>query len=147
MATFPDAFGMSVTVDNPEVASRFYTQLYPHDAILRGVFEGIPYIGIMRDGETLVNIFQRGEQNPLAAMVPILKVAVVATAVDNICRLGGRVLLDASICPCTGSTFAVCVDPNGIQIMIKEPRTIAPKMPRDQGHAASMTVQQPIYPC
>jgi predicted enzyme related to lactoylglutathione lyase len=147
MATFPDAFGMSVTVDDVEAASRFYAQLYPHDAISRGVFAGIPYIGIMRDGETLVNIFQRGEQNPLAAVVPILKVAAVADAADDICRLGGRVLLDASNCPCTGSTFAVCVDPNGVQFMIKEPRTTAPEMPRDQGHAASTAIQQPIYPC
>lgn len=59
MAQLPDAFGMSVTVEDMEPASRFYKDLYPHDNVSEGVFAGIPYIGIMRDGETLVNISRK----------------------------------------------------------------------------------------
>jgi predicted enzyme related to lactoylglutathione lyase len=122
MNAMPDAFGMSVTVDDLESTTRFYEQLYPHDQVSHGVFAGIPYVGIMRNGETLVNVFQSGPQNPLAAMVPILKVESVNTGMQQIRALGGQILIDASICPCTGSTFAVCVDVDGNQFMIKEPR-------------------------
>jgi hypothetical protein len=45
MTSFPDAFGMSVTVDDLEGTSRFYEQLYPHDEISRGVFAGVPTSG------------------------------------------------------------------------------------------------------
>src|SRR6476659_4852237 len=69
MTQLPEAFGMSVTVEDMEGTSRFYQELYPHDRISEGVFAGIPYISIMRDGETLVNIFQKGPQNPLANTV------------------------------------------------------------------------------
>ena len=65
MAQFPDAFGMSVTVEDMDAARRFYTDLYPHDRVSDGVFAGINYLSIMRDGETLVNIFQKGEGNQI----------------------------------------------------------------------------------
>jgi hypothetical protein len=68
MAQFPDAFGMSVTVADMDAARRFYMDLYPHDHVSEGVFAGINYLSIMRDGETLVNIFQKGEGNPLAVL-------------------------------------------------------------------------------
>ena len=61
MMQFPDAFGMSVTVADMDAARRFYMELYPHDHVSDGVFAGINYLSIMRDGETLVNIFQKGE--------------------------------------------------------------------------------------
>jgi predicted enzyme related to lactoylglutathione lyase len=123
MAQLPVAFGMSVTVEDMDVASRFYTSLYPHDHLSEGVFAGIPYIGIMRDGETLVNIFQKGPGNPLADTLPILKVDSVATYEQKVKEFGGSVLISASTCPCTGALFAVCTDVNGHQFMIKEPRS------------------------
>ena len=124
MAQFPDAFGMSVTVEDMEAARRFYMNLYPHDRVLDGVFAGINYISIMRDGETLVNIFQKGAGNPLAPIFPTLKVDSVDAYTEKVKQLGGSVLIPASNCPCTDTPFAVCVDVNGNQFMIKQPRGI-----------------------
>lgn len=122
MAQLPDAFGMSVTVDDMAAANRFYQELYPHDNVTNGVFAGIPYIGLMRDGETLVNIFQKGPGNPLADAITILKVESVAAYEQRVAALGGKVIISASTCPCTGSQFAVCEDVTGNQFMIKEAR-------------------------
>lgn len=122
MTQLPEAFGMSVTVADMEAARQFYQDLYPHDRVLDGVFAGINYISIMRDGETLVNIFQQGEGNPLAAIFPTLKVGSVAAYEEKIKQLGGSVLIPASNCPCTNTPFAVCVDVSGNQFMIKQPR-------------------------
>lgn len=124
MSQFPDAFGLSVTVADIEAARRFYTALYAHDHVRDGVFAGINYISIMRDGETLVNIFQQGAGNPLANIFPTLKVDSVAAYTEKITQLGGSVLLPASLCPCTDSPFAVCVDVSGNQFMLKQPRGI-----------------------
>lgn len=118
----PEAFGMSVTVADMDAARRFYTALYAHDRVLEGVFGGISYLSIMRAGETLVNIFQKGEGNPLADVFPTLKVDSVAAYAEKIAALGGGVVIPASLCPCTDSQFAVCVDATGNQFMIKEPR-------------------------
>ncbi|MGH9174714.1 MAG: hypothetical protein ACRD1H_10160, partial [Vicinamibacterales bacterium] len=70
----PEAFGTCVTVSDLPTARRFYSDLYAHDRVQDGVYAGISYISIMRDGETLVNIFQRGDGNPLADIFPTLKV-------------------------------------------------------------------------
>jgi predicted enzyme related to lactoylglutathione lyase len=121
MTQFPDAFGMSVTVDDIDASRRFYTSLYPHDRISEGVFAGISYIGIMRNGETLVNIFQKSAGNPLADILPTLKVESVDAYAEKIKELGGTVLIPANTCPCTDALFAVCVDNAGNQFMIKEP--------------------------
>jgi predicted enzyme related to lactoylglutathione lyase len=123
MSQLPEAFGMSVTVDNIDEASCFYENLYAHDRVTQGVFAGIRYISIMRNGETLVNIFAKGENNPLAPIFPTLKVDSVAAYEQKIQALGGRVLIPASTCPCTETLFAVCVDPHGNQFMVKEPRS------------------------
>jgi len=69
-----------VTVEDLDAARCFYTSLYPHDHVSEGVFAGINYISVMRDGETLVNIFQKGEGNLLAAIFPTLKVGSVAAS-------------------------------------------------------------------
>lgn len=122
MAQLPDAFGISVSVADMDAARRFYTNLYQHDEVTEGVFAGIPYLSIMRNGETLVNISQQGEGNPLASIFPTLKVDSVASYIEKIESLGGSVLIPESTCPCTGSPFAVCIDANGNQIMIKQPR-------------------------
>ncbi len=122
MTQFPDAFGMSVTVEDMDAARRFYSDLYPHDSVSDGVFAGINYLSIMRDGETLVNIFQKGEGNPLANIIPTLKVDSVVGYEEKVKELGGSVLIPASHCPCTDAPFAVCMDVNGNQFMIKQPR-------------------------
>ncbi len=125
MTQYPDAFGMSVTVEDLEAARRFYSDLYPHDKVLDGVFAGINYISVMRNGETLVNIFQKGEGNPLAPIFPTLKVDSVAAYEEKIKGLGGSILILSSHCPCTKSPFAVCVDVSGNQFMIKQAREMA----------------------
>jgi predicted enzyme related to lactoylglutathione lyase len=122
MTQLPEAFGMSVTVDDIAATSRFYQDLYPHDEVSEGVFAGIPYVGIMRDGETLVNVFQKGPNNPLADSLAILKVESVAAYEQKIKAIGGNILISASTCPCTGALFAVCTDVGGNQFMVKEPR-------------------------
>jgi predicted enzyme related to lactoylglutathione lyase len=124
MTQFPDAFGMSVTVEDMNAARSFYSNLYPHDHVSDGVFAGINYLSIMRDGETLVNIFQKGEGNPLADIIPTLKVDSVAAFEEKVKELGGSVVIPASHCPCTDAPFAVCVDVNGNQFMIKQPRAV-----------------------
>lgn len=121
---FPDAFGISVTVEDMEAARRFYTALYPQDNVSGGIFAGINYLSIIRDGETLVNIFQKGEGNPLADMFPTLKFDSVAAYEEKIKELGGSVLIPSNNCPCTNAPFAVCVDVNGNQFMIKQPREV-----------------------
>jgi hypothetical protein len=70
VGTLPDTFGFSVTVDDIEAARRFYADLYPHDRVSNGVFAGISYFAVMRDGETLVNIFQKSDDNPLQNVFP-----------------------------------------------------------------------------
>lgn len=122
MAQLPDAFGISVSVADMDAARHFYTNLYEHDEVTEGIFAGIPYLSIMRNGETLVNISQQGEGNPLASMFPTLKVDSVASYIKRIESFGGSVLIPESTCPCTGSPFAVCIDANGSQFMIKQPR-------------------------
>jgi predicted enzyme related to lactoylglutathione lyase len=122
MAQLPEAFGMCVTVENLDAARRFYMDLYPHDHVSEGVFAGINYVSIMREGETLVNIFQKGQGNPLAASFTTLEVDSVTAYEKKIQELGGQVLIPANTCPCTGTPFAVCVDPTGNQFMIKEAR-------------------------
>lgn len=123
MASLLDAFGFSVTVQDIEASRRFYADLYPHDLVSEGVFAGIPYIAIMRDGETLVNIFQKTDGNPLQDVFPTLKVDSVEAYQERIRQLGGAVVIPASTCPCTDAAFAICVDVSGNQFMVKEPRT------------------------
>lgn len=125
MPQIPEPFGLSVSVDDLTSAKRFYQDLYDHDHVTEGVFAGIPYIGIMRDGETVVNIFQRGETNPLAPSLPTVKVDSVAVYEEKVRELGGTVLISSATCPCTGAQFAVCTDRAGNQFMIKEPRSTA----------------------
>lgn len=123
MSTLPESFGFSVTVNDIESSRRFYADLYPHDHISEGVFAGISYIAIMRDGETLLNIFEKTDENPLQDVFPTLKVDSVEHYQEWIKDLGGDVVIPSSIFPCTAAPFAVCVDVSGNQFMIKEPGT------------------------
>ena len=118
---FPEAFGMLVTVEDMEAARQFYTNLYPHDEVKSGVFAGIDYFSIMRDGETLVNIFKKCAENPMSDMMPILKVDSVPEFEMKIKELGGGTVVAQNHCPCTETAFAVCEDMNGYQFMIKQP--------------------------
>ena len=124
MAQFPDAFGMSVTVEDMDAARRFYMDLYAHDHVSKGDLQGSTISASCGDGETLVNIFQKGEGNPLADVFPTLKVDSVAAYEEKIKGLGGSVVIPSNICPCTGAPFAACVDVSGNQFMIKQPRTM-----------------------
>lgn len=123
MGTLPDTFGFSVTVDDIEAARRFYADLYPHDRVSNGVFAGISYFAVMRDGETLVNIFQKSSGNPLHDAIPMLKVDSVEQYQQLVSQLGGSVVIPTSTCPCTGASFAVCADANGGQFIVKEARS------------------------
>jgi hypothetical protein len=76
----------------------------------------------MRDGETLVDIFQKGEGNPLTAVFPTFKVDSVAAYTEKIAALRGGVVIPPSRCPCTEPPFAVCVGATGNQSVLKEPR-------------------------
>jgi hypothetical protein len=76
----------------------------------------------MRDGETLVNIFRKGQDNPLAASFTTLTVGAGAAFDGNTQALGSQVLILAHTCPCTHTPFAIGVDPAGHQVMIKETR-------------------------
>jgi hypothetical protein len=122
MARLPEPFGVSYTVEDVGAARRFYEGLYSHDAVLDGVFAGITYVGIMRDGENQVTLFQKCEGNPLADTVPTLKVGSVPACVERVRELGGSVLIPVSTCPCTGAPFAVLIDASGKQFMVKEAR-------------------------
>ena len=122
MGHLPEPFGVSYTVDDVESARRFYEGIYSHDSVLEGVFAGIRYVGIMRDGENQVTLFEGGEGNPLARTIPTLKVDCVPAYVGKVKELGGSVLIPTNTCPCTGARFAVCVDTSGNQFMVKEPR-------------------------
>lgn len=64
MTVQPEAFGMSVNAADIEATSQFYASFYTHDKVFKSNFAGIPYISLMRDGETLINIFQRGQTIP-----------------------------------------------------------------------------------
>lgn len=93
MAQLPEAFGMTITVEDVDAARRFYTELYQHYDVSEEVFAGINFTSIKRDGEVLVNIFPRVEGNPLANVIPALKVDSVTAYADKIKELGGSVLI------------------------------------------------------
>ena len=122
MEQLPTAFRVSLTVEEMDAARRFYTSLYPHDTISDGVFGGIPYQALMREGEVVICLFQKIEGNPLADVVPTLKVACVEAAVEQIEEIGGTIVIQEQSCPCTGAAFAICSDPQGTQFMVKEAR-------------------------
>jgi predicted enzyme related to lactoylglutathione lyase len=123
MAKLPEPFGMSVTVKDLDSAKNFYTRLYHHDGVKGGVFAGIRYLSLMRDGETCVNIFEAGADNPLQDVFPTLKVDSVPGYVEKIQSIGGKVVVPPSTCPCTETAFAIVADDQGNQLMLKEPRT------------------------
>lgn len=119
-ARHPEPFGIATVANDLEAAREFYTKLYPY-TVTEGVFSGINYLAIMKDGITLVNVFQKLDQNPISGMIPILKVESVADYMKTVEELGGTVIIPESLCPCTNASFALCADAEGNQFMIKEP--------------------------
>jgi predicted enzyme related to lactoylglutathione lyase len=123
MTQLLELFGTSVTVPEIEKTSQFYQQIYPYDEVKRGIFAGIHYIALLRAGEVGVCIFEQGEGNPLADSFPTFRVESVASYANEVQATGGSILLPTNQCPCTNAPFAICVDPDGHQFMIKEART------------------------
>jgi len=119
-AQHPEPFGIATVSDDLKSARQFYTKLYPYP-VTEGVFAGINYLSIMKDGITLVNIFQKSAQNPIKGMIPILKVESVAEYMKTVEGLGGTVIIPESLCPCTNTSFALCADAESNQFIIKEP--------------------------
>ena len=118
-----EIFGTSVTVPNMEKTSQFYQQSIAHDEVKQGVFAGINYIALLHAGEVGLCIFEQGEGNPLAESFPTFRVDSVDAYASEVQATGGSVLLPTSQCPCTAAPFAICVDPDGHQFMIKEARS------------------------
>jgi predicted enzyme related to lactoylglutathione lyase len=118
----PEPFGMATIANDLEAARAFYTTLYPY-AVSEGLFAGIRYLSIVKDGVTLVNVFQRSAENPITGTIPILKVDSVAECIQLLQSLGGNVIIPESTCPCTMTSFALCADLEGNQFIIKEPTT------------------------
>jgi predicted enzyme related to lactoylglutathione lyase len=117
---YPAPFGFATVADDLQVAKEFYGRFYPYD-VVEGVFGGIRYFSIMKDGVTLVNVFEKSEKNPLRGTLPILKVDSVRQSVTLLKAIGGSLVMSEAICPCTSASFAVCADPGGNQFMFKEP--------------------------
>lgn len=118
-ATYPDPFGFAAIAEDLQAAKTFYQRFYPYQ-VIEGIFGGIRYISIMKDGATLVNVFEKSDVNPIHGTIPILKVTSVTQSVRTLEELGGSVVIPAATCPCTDTTFAVCADPGGNQLMFKE---------------------------
>jgi len=117
--THPDPFGFAAVSQDLTAARQFYERLYPYKAI-EGIFAGIKYISIMKDGVTLVNVFEKSAANPIHGTIPILKVDSVKQSLEALEALGGSVVIPETTCPCTDTSFAVCADPGGNQFMFKE---------------------------
>jgi predicted enzyme related to lactoylglutathione lyase/heme-degrading monooxygenase HmoA len=118
-AAYPDPFGFAAVAQDLQAAKEFYQRFYPYQ-VIEGTFGGIRYISIMKDGATLVNVFEKSHVNPIRGTIPILKVASVTQSVRTLEESGGSVVIPAATCPCTDTTFAVCADPGGNQLMFKE---------------------------
>ncbi len=120
MSQTPDAFGINFSVADLESATRFYQGLYTYDRVNEGVYSGIKYRALMRNGEVEVCLFQGGGGSPLQASFPTIRVESVADCEKQVRELGGSVLVPPNPCPCTGAQFAICADASGNQFMIKE---------------------------
>ena len=120
----PASFGVTVSAENLEGAREFYTNMYPdYVSITEGVFGTIKYFSLIgKDGEVLVNVLQKQADNPIHGAIPMLKVASVGEWIAKVEAMGGRVVIPQMVCPCTQTYFAVMTDPQGNQLMFKEPK-------------------------
>ena len=77
---------------------------------------------IGKDGEVLVNVLQKQADNPIHGAIPMLKVDSVVEWIAKVEATGGTVVIPQMVCPCTQTYFAVMTDPQGNQMMFKEPK-------------------------
>lgn len=117
-------FGITVSAENLEGARKFYTDMYPdYVSVTEGVFGTIKYFSLIgKDGEVLVNVLQKQADNPIHGAIPMLKVDSVAEWTAKVEAAGGTVVIPQMVCPCTQTYFAVMTDPQGNQMMFKEPK-------------------------
>ncbi len=115
----PQPFGMATIAQDLNAAKAFYEGIYPFP-VKEGVFAGIKFFSIMKEGNTIVSVFEKTTGNPIAGTVPVLKVDSVNAAVGQFEALGGKVIIGTSLCPCTQSNFALCADREGNQLIFKE---------------------------
>ena len=116
--------GVTVSADNLEGARKFYADMYPdYASITEGIFGTIKYFSLIgKDGEVLVNVLQKQADNPIHGAIPMLKVDSVVEWIAKIEATGGTVVIPQMVCPCTQTYFAVIADPQGNQMMFKEPK-------------------------
>ena len=122
MDKLPEPFGTCLTVNDIDGELKFYKNLYQHDEITEGVFAGIRYVSLMRDGEVAICLFQKGADNPLQDQFPVVKVDSVPSYIEKVKAAGGKTLIPTNACPCTGAPFSVQQDVAGNQFMIKQQR-------------------------
>ena len=117
-------FGVTVSAESLESARKFYTDMYPdYVSITEGVFGTIKYFSLIgKDGEVIVNVLQKQADNPVHGAIPMLKVESVAEWIAKVEAMGGTVVIPQMVCPCTQTYFAVMTDPQGNQMMFKEPK-------------------------
>ena len=117
-------FGVTVSAESLESARKFYTDMYPdYVSITEGVFGTIKYFSLIgKDGEVIVNVLQKQADNPIHGAIPMLKVESVAEWIAKVEAMGGTVVIPQTVCPCTQTYFAVMTDPQGNQMMFKEPK-------------------------
>ena len=117
-------FGVTVSAESLESARKFYTDMYPdYVSITEGVFGTIKYFSLIgKDGEVIVNVLQKQADNPVHGAIPMLKVESVAEWIAKVETMGGKVVIPQMVCPCTQTYFAVMTDPQGNQMMFKEPK-------------------------
>jgi predicted enzyme related to lactoylglutathione lyase len=131
-------FGLTVSAQSLEHARKFYTRMYPgYVSISEGVFGTIKYFSLIgQDGEVLVNVLRQQADNPIRGAIPMLKVDSVADWIAKIEATGGKAVIPQAVCPCTQTYFAVVTDPQGNQMMFKEPK--------DQSVIATKAINPPI---
>ncbi len=116
----PETFGIATVAQDMKAARDFYTALYPYE-VKEDVFSGIKFFSIMKNGSTLVSVFERSSSNPISGTIPVLKVDSVADYLTRLESMGAKVIIGESVCPCTQTNFSLCADREGNQFIVKEP--------------------------
>jgi predicted enzyme related to lactoylglutathione lyase len=97
--------------------------MYPdYVSIYERVFGTIKYFSLIgKDDEVLVDVLQKQADNPIHGAIPMLKVDSLVDWIAKVEEAGGKVVIPRMVCPCTQSYFAVMTDPQGNQMLFKEP--------------------------
>ena len=123
-ASEPVPFGVTVSTDNLEGAREFYTKMYPdYESMTEGIFGTIKYFSLMgKDWRGARQCpTEAGGQSDQGA-IPMLKVDSVSDWIAKFGAMGGKVVIPQVVCPCTQTYFAVVTDPQGNQMLLKEPK-------------------------